>query len=138
MASGARITLTSPDPSSDIASQHIEHEHMIFSESDSDAVTFNAHDNEMATPDDASSSVSSNSIEIDAEALKHSHPQKVKITIDSVAPYELDYDDDGDVNDEIQSTHRADNIEESEMNKNEQANTLNDGKSEKHVKNDEL
>lgn len=128
MASGARITLTSPDPSSNNA--HADTEHTIFSESDSDTVTFNAHDKKTASDGDAPS-ISLNTIEIDesASTSKPSHPQKVKITIDSVAPYETD--------DEIQSTNRVDHSEESE-NSNEHSNDLNVAKSEERVKNDEL
>lgn len=155
MASGARITLTSPDPSSNNAPQHTEH--MIFSESDSDTVTFNAHKhNEMASHDhdDDDGDASTHAIdESTASTVVHSHPQKVEITIDSVAPYETDsnsvVDDDNnehvEVEEEdekiIQSSNRADSgaVEESEMNTNEHTNDLSDSKKhEKPIKNDEL
>lgn len=122
VASGARIILTSPDPSSNNALPDIEHENTIFSETDTDSVTFNAHDKE-TTSNDALSSVSSNSIETDESASAQTQPQKVKITIDSVAPYEND--------EEIQSN----GVVESERDTTEHAN---DEISEKHVKNDEL
>lgn len=144
MASGARITLTSPDPTSNNAPEHTEHEHMLFSESDSDTVTFNAHKhNEMASHDASSpSSIPFNTLGIDESTTSsvHSHPQKVKITIDSVAPYETDSNvDSNDVEEKIQSSNRADNIEESEMNTNEHTNDSNDETNqEKHMKNDEL
>lgn len=144
MATGARIALTSPDPSSSNAPQHTEH--MIFSESDSDTVTFNAHKhNEMASHDDASSSspstTSTHAIDelTTASPVVHSHPQKVEITIDSVAPYETDSRIAVE-NEIIQSSNRVDSsIEESEMNMNEHTNDSNDSKNhKKHVKNDEL
>lgn len=79
MASGARITLTSPDPSSTNAHQDTEHKNTVFS--DTDTVTFNTHEMFMSLNDDDASSVSitSNLIETDE--------QHVKVTIDSVAPY---------------------------------------------------
>lgn len=140
MASGARITLTSPDPTSNNAPEHTEHEHMIFSESDSDTVTFNAHKhNEMASHDAPPSSIPLKSLDIDESTTSsvRSHPQKVKITIDSVAPYESDSNiennnnNDDDVEEKIQSSNRVDNIEESEMN-------MNEINREKYTKNDEL
>lgn len=151
MASGARITLTSPDPSSNNAPPHTEHEHMIFSESDSDTVTFSAHKhkhNEMASHDASlsSSSSSANTLAIDESTAStdvHSHPQKVKITIDSVAPYETDSNivddnknDDRAEEEKLHTPNRADSIEESEMNMNEHTN--DETNHEKPMKNDEL
>lgn len=125
MASGARIILTSPDPSSNNALPDIEHENTIFSETESDTVTFNAHDKETTSHDaDASSSVSSNSIETDESASAQSHPQKVKITIDSVAPYEND--------ENIESTNSVDESERDSI------QHTNNEINEKRVKNDEL
>lgn len=126
MASGARIALTSPDPSS--KNEHADTEHTIFSESDSDTVTFNAHDKETASSD--APSVSSKPIETDESASIHSHPQNVKITIDSVAPYE-------ETDEEIQTVNRVDNSEESE-NLNEHTHDSHEAKSEERVTNDEL
>lgn len=124
MASGARIALTSPDPTSNNA--HADTEHTIYSESDSDTVTFNAHDLETASND--APSISANAIDIDDSASVDSHPHNVKITIDSVAPYETDED----------NTNRVDsNFEESE-NLNEHSIDSNEANSEKRVKNDEL
>lgn len=123
MASGARIILTSPDPSSNNAHPDIEHENTIFRETDTDTVTFNAHDTQTAS-NDAPTSVSSNSIETDESAPLQSHPQKVKITIDSVAPYAND--------EEIQS---IDSSDESERNTIERTN---EEISDEHRKNDEL
>lgn len=127
MASGARIILTSPDPSANNALPDIEHDNTIFSETDTDTVTFNAHDKQTAS-NDAPSSVSSNSIETDESAPLQSHPQKVKITIDSVAPYEEIEEND----EEIQS---IDSSEESERNSIEHTN---DAISDEHSKRDEL
>lgn len=111
---------------------------MIFSESDSDTVTFNAHKlkyNEMASHDasaSSSSSISFNTLEIDESTTSsvRSHPQKVEITIDSVAPYEAD---------SVVVDSDDDNVEESEMNMNEHTNTSQDQRNqEKRTKNDEL
>lgn len=153
MATGARITLTSPDPSSNNAPEHTEHKPMIFSESDSDTVTFNAHKhkyNEKASHGASSSpspsSISFNSLEIDESTTssERSHPQKVEITIDSVAPYESnsivvdssdDDEDDDDVEEKMQPSNRVDKIEESEMNMNDSQDQRNQ---EKRTKNDEL
>lgn len=149
MATGARITLTSPDPSSNNAPEHTEHKPMIFSESDSDTVTFNAHKHKYneKPPHGASSSPSSipfNSLETDESAAspERSRPQKVKITIDSVAPYEsngivVDSSDDADddVDEKMQSSNRVDKIEESEMNTKDSQDQRNQ---EKRTKNDEL
>lgn len=156
MASGARITLTSPDPSSNNSPEHNEHKPMIFSESDSDTVTFNAHKhkyNEMASHDASSSSapsssISFNTLETDESTTSpvRSHPQKVEITIDSVAPYETDNSsmvvdsDYDDVKEEIPTLNRADNsIEESEMKMNKDTSDAQDQRNqEKRTKNDEL
>lgn len=133
MASGARITLTSPDPSSSNAHPDTEHEHTIFSETETDTVTFNtqAHDKQTAS-NDASSISSTDSIEIDESASTQSQPQKVKVTIDSVAPYASDK--------QIPSTNSVDGIDGIDESENliEHTNDLHDGKSEKRVKNDEL
>lgn len=128
MASGARITLTSPDPSSNNAQPDIEHDNTIFSETDTDTVTFNAHDKHAASSD--ASSVSSESIETDESASVHNHPQNVKISIDSVAPYATDEKD-------TQSTRHVDDIDESE-NTIDHTNNSDEENSEKRVKNDEL
>lgn len=136
MASGARITLTSPDPSSNNAPPVTEHDNMIFSETETDTVTFNAHDKQTAS-DDAPLVSSSESIEADESASVHSHPQNVQITIDSVTPYATD--------EEIQSTDHVDDADESE-NTIEHTNNSNEDEeeveeeenSEKRVKNDEL
>lgn len=127
MASGARITLTSPDPSSNNAQPDLEHDNMIFSETDTDTVIFNAHEKHTASND--ASYVSIKSIKTDDSASAHTHPQNVKITIDSVAPYATE--------EEIQSLNRVDDIDESE-NETEHTNDLNEENSEKRVKNDEL
>lgn len=142
MASGARITLTSPDPTSNNAPEHTEN--MIFSESDSDTVTFNAHKyNEMASHDAPPSSIPFNTLDIDESTTSsvHSHPQKVKITIDSVAPHESDSNvvNIDDVEEKIQSSNRVDNIEESEMNMNKHTkDSYDETHREKYTKNDEL
>lgn len=127
---------------------------MIFSESDSDTVTFNAHEhkyNEMASHGASSSpsSIPFNSLEVDESTAssQHAHPQKVEITIDSVAPYETSStvvdsrdDDDDDaaaavVEEDMQSSNRVGNMEESEMNTNDSQDQRNQ---EKRTKNDEL
>lgn len=139
MASGARIILTSPDPSSNNAHPDTEHENTIFSETDTDTVTFSANDKETHASNYVSSSVSTNSIETDESASSvESHPQKVKITIDSVPPYANDK--------ETESTNHID-IKESERDSIEHTNDSNEEMSEenedeeeeeKRVKNDEL
>lgn len=127
MASGARIILTSPDPSSNNALPDIEHENTIFSETDTDTVTFNAHDKQMAS-NDAPSSVSSKTIETDESVPLQSHPQKVKITIDSVAPYEeIDANDE-----EIQS------IDSSEGSERDSIEHTNEAISDEDKNHDEL
>lgn len=129
MASGARITLTSPDPSSNNAQPDLENDNTIFSETDTDTVIFNAHEKHTASND--ASYVSIKSIETDDSASAHSHPKNVKITIDSVAPYATE--------EEIQSLNRVDDIDESENeNEIEHTNDSNEENSEKRVKNDEL
>lgn len=149
VASGARIILTSPDPSSNNAPPDTEHENTIFSETDTDAVTFNAHDKQTASHD-VPSFVSANSIETSDESAAtsaESHPQKVKITIDSVPPYANDNDK------KTESSNHID-IEESERDSIEHTNDSHEEWSkdddnnddededeknvEKRVKNDEL
>lgn len=135
MASGARIILTSPDPSSNNAHPDTEHENTIFSETDTDSVTFNAHDKQLDTNDDESLSVSSNSYEMDESASTESNvqPQKLKISIDSVRPYE-----------EIQTTNNNDiksnnHLDDNGESKRDSMQQTNDQMSdEKPVKNDEL
>lgn len=145
MASGARIILTSPDPSSNNAPPDIEHENTIFSETKTDTVTFTAHDKQTeSNDDDATASDSINSVETDESASSvESQPQKVKITIDSVPPY---------ANDKATESTNHIGIEESERDSIEHTNDLNeamskenekndgdeDGDEEKRVKNDEL
>lgn len=103
MASGARITLTSPDPSSNNAQPDTKHENTFYSETDT--VTFNAqahkHEHKLTEFHDASSvSITSNLIETDdvvgdidvTESLSNDK-QSVKVTIDSVDPYASDEQD---------------------------------------------
>ena len=145
MASGARIILTSPDPSSNNAPPDTEHENTIFSETDTDTVTFTAHDKQTAShDDDTTASDSINSVETDESASSvKSHPQKVKITIDSVPPYANDKETESTNHIGIEESER-DSIEHTndsneEMSKeNEENDGDEDGDEEKRVKNDEL
>lgn len=135
MASGARIILTSPDPSSNNAHPDIEHESTIFSETDTDTVTFNAHATNDDDDDDASDV---NTIEMNesAETIASKLSQKVKISIDSVSPYDENQltSNENDQNEieandkEIESNHV-----ESERESIDKSNV-----DEKRVKNDEL
>lgn len=139
-ASGARIILTSPDPSSNNALPDTEHESTIFSETHTDTVTFNAHDKETTSSNDddkTPSSVSSMDSDESASTVQsQSHRQKIKITIDLVPPYEeIQSTNVNSDKDNIESVNHVD-IEESERDSIEHTNNqIND---EKRVKNDEL
>lgn len=100
MSSGARITLTSPDPSSiDTQTQTYEHTHTVFSETN--AVTFNPH------------------------AIINESKTRVEATIDTVdidstdddSAVDVDYDENDD-DDELSET--------SEMSKEMNPNTSNE------------
>lgn len=121
MASGARISLTSPDPSSNNAQPDTKHENTFYSETDT--VTFNAqaHEHKLTEFHDASSvSITSNLIEsfetddvvddIDESVTESSlnDKQNVKVTIDSVDPYASDEQD-------KHSLNAIDNDDESEI-----------------------
>lgn len=83
MAFGARITLTSPDPSSSTTNPHNEHENTVFSESQT--VTYNAQKSSSS-----SSSTESSAASLDNESIEMPIDlnQRVKATIDSVSPYD--------------------------------------------------
>lgn len=120
-ASGARITLTSPDPSSNNAQPDTKHENTFYSETDT--VTFNAqaHEHKLTEFHDASSVlITSNLVETDDvvvdgdidESVTESSSndkQSVKATIDSVDPYASDEQDN--------SLNAIDNNDESEISK---------------------
>lgn len=98
-ASGARITLTSPDPSSSNALSDTKHENTFYSETHT--VTFNAQEHKhkklMEFHDASSVSITSNLIETDDvvgdTVSSSSDKQSVKVTIDSVDPYASDEHD---------------------------------------------
>lgn len=117
-ASGARITLTSPDPSSNNAQPDTKHENTFYS--DTDTVTFNAqaHEHKLLTEfhDASSVSITSNLIETDDvvgdidESVSESSSndkQSIQVTIDAVDPYTsdeqdnsmnaIDYDDESEI-----------------------------------------
>lgn len=84
MATGARITLTSPDPSSTF-NAHADIEHTNTIASDSDTVTFIAQDisNTSADP------ISSGSPKKADESSASTQAQRAEISIESVVPYDV-------------------------------------------------
>lgn len=122
MVFGARITLTSPDPSASITNPHNEHEHShthtAFSESHT--VTFSAHKSSTSSAPTLNIPKSDEKSESETSTLHDSSPesfeQRIKATIDSVPLY--DNNDPNDYQQELVQTEQKKN-EDAENERNE-------------------
>lgn len=139
IATGSRITLTSPDPSANTNTQpDTEHENTIFSESD--AVTFIAQQKKSLSmngaDDESFVSISSDLLETitDESTVNKEHKeQRIEVIIDSMPAYTSDRESD--------SSEENSNKKEKNMSHDESENLIREEKVDEHeriIKNDEL